>query len=120
MRNLLLKPLRTVITVSLALVIPIALFAAQKAAERKGSAAKGQAVFEKNCAMCHFSDQVKTKVGPGLKGLFKNKQLPKSHKPATEANIRAQIEKGAGAMPGFGNKLSKVEINDLIAYLKTL
>ena len=79
-------------------------------------------MFQKNCVLCHNADQAEKKIGPGLKGVFKNKELPASHKPATEANGRAQIENGslAKGMPAFGAKLSKVEIDSLIAYLKSL
>jgi mono/diheme cytochrome c family protein len=87
-----------------------------------GEAAAGKALFVKNCALCHNADSAVKKIGPGLKGLLKNKELPASHKPATEANVRAQIENGNAAkgMPAFGAKLPKAEIDSLIAYLKTL
>ena len=62
------------------------------------------------------------KIGPGLKGLFKAKELPKSHRPATEANVREQIERGnpSKGMPPFGKKLSKADIDNLMAFLKTV
>ena len=87
-----------------------------------GEAAAGKALFQKNCTLCHYADKTDKKIGPGLKGLLKNKELPASHKPATEANVRAQIESGNAAkgMPAFGANLSKAEIDSLIAYLKTL
>ena len=89
--------------------------------EGKGEAAAGKVLFQKNCVLCHNADQAEKKIGPGLKGVFKNKELPASHRPATEANGRAQIEGGnlAKGMPAFGAKLSKAEIDSLIAYLKT-
>jgi mono/diheme cytochrome c family protein len=87
-----------------------------------GDAAAGKALFVKNCALCHNADSTVKKIGPGLKGLLKNKELPASHKPATDANVRAQIKNGNAAkgMPAFGSKFSKTEIDGLIAYLKTL
>jgi cytochrome c len=87
-----------------------------------GEAAAGKALFVKNCALCHNADSTVKKIGPGRKGLLKNKERPASHKPATEANVRAQIENGnpAKGMPAFGTKLSKAEIDGLIAYLKTI
>lgn len=89
------------------------------------SVAQGKELFHENCAMCHSATETKTKIGPGLKGLFKAKELPYSHRPVTVANVREQIEKGNPQgkpmpMPGFGGKLSPAQINDLIAYLKTL
>jgi cytochrome c len=91
----------------------------------KGSAAEGEKVFKANCAMCHNADKTDAKMGPGLKGLFKNKELPASHKPVTEENVREQIMKGnANAkpipMPAFADKLKPQEIDSLIQYLKTL
>jgi mono/diheme cytochrome c family protein len=85
----------------------------------------GKKLFDDNCSPCHFDDQTATKVGPGLKGLFKMKGLPFSHRPVTEANVRAQIENGNPTatpmpMPPFGSKLSKSDVDALIAYLKTL
>jgi mono/diheme cytochrome c family protein len=90
--------------------------------EGKSGAAAGKVLFEKNCILCHNADSAAKKIGPGLKGVLKNKELPASHRPATEASAREQIETGdpATGMPAFGAKLSETEINDLIAYLKTL
>jgi mono/diheme cytochrome c family protein len=87
-----------------------------------GDAVAGKALFQKNCTLCHYSDKADKKIGPGLKGVLQNKELPASHHPATEANVRAQIEGGNAAkgMPAFGTKLSKTEIDSLIAYLKTV
>ena len=90
--------------------------------EGKGEAPVGKVLFQKNCVLCHNADSAVKKIGPGLKGVFKNKELPASHRPTTEANVREQIETGnpAKGMPAFGAKLSKAEIDSLIAYLKTL
>lgn len=49
----------------------------------ESSTAEGEALFKKNCNMCHFPDKTDKKIGPGLKDLFKNKALPESHKEAT-------------------------------------
>ncbi|MBZ5513686.1 MAG: cytochrome c [Acidobacteriia bacterium] len=101
--------------ITLGLILPLSL----SSADNK-KVADGEAVFKKNCNMCHYPDKTDKKLGPGLKGLFKNKELPQSHKPATDAAVREQIENGSKTMPGFGKKLSAEEIGSLIAYLKTL
>ena len=62
--------------------------------------------------MCHYPDKADKKLGPGLKALFKNRELPQSHRPVTEVNLRAQIEKDSATMPAFGNKLSAAEIGN--------
>lgn len=101
--------------VTLGLILPLSL----SSAENK-KAAEGEAVYKKNCNMCHFSNKTDSKFGPGLKGLFKDKELPESHKPVTDAAVREQIEKGSKSMPGFGKRLSKKQIDNLMKYLKTL
>jgi mono/diheme cytochrome c family protein len=84
------------------------------------TASSGQQLFADNCAQCHSATSTETKVGPGLKGLFKNKTLPGTGKPTNVANVTAQIKNGGGGMPAFGDKLSAQDISALIAYLKTL
>jgi len=73
-----------------------------------------------NCAVCHYRDKSDKKLGPGLKALFKNRELPQSHRPVAAGNLRAQIGKGSAAMPAFGSGLSAAEISNLLACLKTL
>ncbi len=97
----------------------------KKSPEPKGSVKEGQLVFQHNCAMCHNADKTTAKIGPGLQGLFKNKELPASHRPATEENVREQIEKGSPnakpmPMPAFAGKLDAKQMSSLIEYLKTL
>ena len=71
-----------------------------------GTAAKGKEVFESNCSVCHNADSTETKVGPGLKGLFKKAAL---------------INKGSDSgMPPYADMLTAAEKADVIAYLKTL
>ena len=79
---------------------------------------KGQAVFD-NCAVCHNADSTDTKVGPGLKNLFKREKLLNG-KPVNEANVREIIEMGGSTMPPMGGVLSGEDKENLIAYLKTL
>jgi cytochrome c2 len=83
-----------------------------------GDAKKGEAVFQ-NCAPCHNSDSDETKVGPGLKNLFKRDKLVNG-KPVTDENVIALIASGSGSMPPFGDSLSADDKNNVVAYLKTL
>jgi cytochrome c len=85
----------------------------------KGDAAKGKAVFEQQCGMCHIPDSDEKKMGPGLKGLFKKDKLANGKKPA-DATVKARIDEGGGGMPPYKDMLSDAEKDDLIAYLKTL
>ena len=81
-------------------------------------AKKGEAAFE-NCSVCHNSDSTETKIGPGLKGVFKREKLVNG-KPVNEANIKALITEGSGGMPPFGDSISSDDKDNIIAFLKTL
>jgi cytochrome c len=101
------------------IALTVALAAGSTAAfAQKGDAAKGKEVFDQ-CSVCHNADSTETKIGPGLKGLFKHDKLANG-KPVTEANVRAQIDAGGNGMPGYKDILSDQEKADVIAYLKTL
>lgn len=110
------RHLPLILLVAMGFVLPLTL----SSADKEKQLADGTAVYKKNCNMCHYPDKTDQKLGPGLKDLFKNKELPQSHKPATEAVVREQIEKGSKTMPGFSKKLTSEEIDSLMMYLKTL
>jgi cytochrome c len=106
-------------------VIQMGLAAKEGSKKVSGDVAKGQALFKQNCDLCHYADKTDKKLGPGLKGLFSLKELPSSHKPVTEENVRAQIEAGSPSakpmpMPPFKDKFKPAEMDALITYLKTL
>lgn len=79
----------------------------------------GQSVFGSKCASCHLATSVETKIGPGLKGLFKRRRLP-SGRPATVRNVVEKIRGGGGGMPAFAGDLSDEQLTALVDYLKTL
>jgi cytochrome c len=89
------------------------------AAKAAGEAAKGKAVFDQQCVMCHNANSIEKKVGPGLKGLFHRDKLANGKK-ATEENVRTQVDNGGNGMPAYKEMLSEQERADLMAYLKTL
>ncbi len=89
------------------------------AEEGEDPAAEGAMVFKQNCSACHFTDSTATKVGPGLKGIFKQDKFPTSGLPATAENFRKQLKTPFRKMPPFGH-LSEEQVNSLLAYLKTL
>ncbi len=121
-----LKIIKWIFILTLALALPVVTISwAKSKADLSPAAKAGKKVFDQNCSLCHFPNQTTTKIGPGLKGLFKRKMLPVGNIPATVANVEKQIKDGnANAkpmpMPPFGSKLSKDQISDLVAYLKTL
>lgn len=90
----------------------------------------GSRVFNNNCATCHNVDN-KTKIGPGLAGLFGSERQFESAESvvADEAYIRESIlapnaKKVKGfanvQMNAFGGILSEEEIRYVIEYIKTL
>lgn len=87
----------------------------------RGSAPRGKRLFQKHCTECHYAT-AERKIGPGLKGLYKKEKLDENDKPVNDANVREIIEEGAGAgeMPEFKDKLKPREIDDLLAYLRSL
>ena len=83
------------------------------------AALSGEKVFEANCAACHYPDRKEQKVGPGLKGLFKNAKLPDSGLPVTDENVRQRIVNGGDKMPPFKH-LKEAQLEAIVNYLKTL
>ena len=97
----------------------VALFASSAAFGAKGDAEKGKEVFQQ-CGVCHNADSTEKKMGPGLKGLFKQDKLSSNGKKVTEANVRAKIDEGGNGMPAYKEILSDEDKDNVIAYLKTL
>ncbi len=79
----------------------------------------GRKVYGSNCIICHYADSKKTKVGPGLKGLFKERLTPVKKVAVTEENILIQIQKGSEQMPPYAH-ISGDSLRALLAYLKSL
>jgi len=77
--------------------------------------ANGQRIFIRSCASCHDAHGTTPKSGPGLKNYYREHPPPHS----TDAAVRAVIQQGKGTMPAFSN-LGKSQMDDLMAYLKTL
>lgn len=85
----------------------------------EGLAVSGLTVFTNNCSMCHLADSGKTKVGPGLKGLYSLKKTPALGNPVTDEVIRKQILEGGKAMPPYSH-LTEEEVRAVMEYLKML
>ena len=82
----------------------------------------GKRLLMQNCGLCHLptggnpkdpKDQGTT-LGPPLNGLFRRAN------PASEDFVRELIRQGTEKMPGFRYALEPKEIDNIIAYLKTL
>ena len=91
----------------------------------KGDPVAGKRIFQEQCATCHTDRTDEVRIGASLKGLFAQKTLPSRGLPLTYENVRRAIEEGASPpglppMPAYRETLKPNEIDDLMAYLKTL
>ncbi|HWF13508.1 MAG TPA: cytochrome c [Candidatus Acidoferrales bacterium] len=81
-------------------------------------ARRGEGLFLQRCSICHLPRKLKfgspPVIGPSLSGQFKDVG------PEQMKVLRGFILKGGPDMPGFQYGLEPNEVDDLIAYLKTL
>ncbi len=79
---------------------------------------RGEGLFLQRCSICHLPRNLKfgspPVIGPSLGGQFKDAA------PDQMKILRGFILKGGPDMPGFQYGLEPKEVDDLIAYLKTL
>ncbi len=81
--------------------------------------ARGEEIYDAECAICHYSRSALKKIGPGLKGLTARGKFADGRK-VDDEGLRRWIENGGKDMPGFRQTLNAEKIRELIAYLKTL
>lgn len=79
--------------------------------------ARGAQVYQQNCAKCHYPNNTHSLHGPGLQAITKVKAMP-SGAPPNDERLTAVILRGRNMMPA--TPLSDDQLNDLLAYLKTL
>jgi len=84
------------------------------------SIAAGRQTYRAHCAGCHPTDPDANGYGPTLPGIFEREAILSSGTPITEESIRAQILSPGGTMPAFEGRLDDQEMDDLIAYMRTL
>jgi mono/diheme cytochrome c family protein len=81
-------------------------------------AKRGEGLFLQRCSLCHLPRKLKfgspPVIGPSLSGQFKDAA------PDQLKILRGFILKGGPDMPGFQYGLETKEVDDLIAFLKTL
>ncbi len=81
--------------------------------------ARGRRVFDAQCARCHDPYSASAAKGPSLKKLYKRQYLP-SGLPATDQHVTDSIMMGRKMMPAFNQTVGQQQLEDLLAYLKTL
>lgn len=79
--------------------------------------ARGAAVFQHDCARCHYPTTTQGLHGPGLQAITKVKAMP-SGMPPNNDNLSDVILHGRGMMPA--TPLTDQQLKDLLAYLHTL
>jgi mono/diheme cytochrome c family protein len=82
--------------------------------------AAGRKIYDAECDRCHEPYSTKGKKGPGLKGVFQHQYLSLSGLPANDERVSDIIRTGRNEMPGYSQKLSQQELQDLLAYMHTL
>lgn len=81
----------------------------------------GEKIFATLCGACHHAHSREVKVGPGLKGFSRHKNARRRGKPAGGRDaLRARVEQGGGGMPAFREMLTPEELDELLAYLRSL
>jgi len=80
---------------------------------------RGRKVFNIYCLNCHPAYSSSGNKGPGLKKLYQKQYLP-SGLTVTDEHVMQSIVRGRNMMPPFGNQLEQQEVEEVMAYLKTL
>ena len=81
--------------------------------------ARGHQVFQARCARCHYDRVDRPLHGPSMLNVYERHELP-SGAPANDERITQVIVHGRGLMPSQGNVVGGQDLDDLLAYLRTL
>ena len=78
----------------------------------------GQSLFKSKCATCHSADgSGNTTMGKQLKVRdLRSADVQKQ----TDVQLAGTIKSGKGKMPAFGKSLNDGQINQLVAFIRTL
>jgi len=94
-------------------ILPLPLVSQSSGVRSTQATAHGRQTFAQYCSSCHSVHHSTSLAGPSLKSYYS------THEPRlADASVRDVISNGKGKMPAFHN-LSAIQINELIAYLKT-
>ena len=81
--------------------------------------ARGRYLYDQNCIRCHEPYTRWGTHGPSLKNLYKKPYLP-SGMPVNDERLQDVILLGKAKMPSFRKTFTDQQVEDLLAYLKTL
>ena len=104
--------------ISVVLLLALTIPPFTPAAKQRGDTALGQKIFVENCQRCHGENgSGNTTFGKALGAAdLRSADIQKK----SDTQFYTLIEKGKRNMPPFEGTLSKVEINDLIAYVREI
>jgi cytochrome c len=89
---------------------------AQSSADKNTAAVHaGQDIYTHKCLQCHSVNEGEVRLGPSLYG-----EMRKPNPKKSASAVRTILENGKGKMPSFQDKLTKQDIDNLLAYLRTL
>ena len=80
---------------------------------------RGRHIYDQNCIRCHEPYTRWGLHGPSLKNLCKKPYLP-SGMPVNDERLQDVILLGKAKMPSFRKAFTERQLEDLLAYLKTL
>lgn len=118
----------------LASLLALAVFALPLPSAQAQDAAAGEAVFKKNCAICHTTEAGKNKIGPSLAGVVGRKAGTVPNYTYSEANkksgvtwdeqtLETYLQAPTKFVPGtkmvFAGLKNPEDRKNVIAYLKT-
>ena len=82
---------------------------------------RGEYLFLQRCQICHQAKYKKSAAASEVPVFYRSiAGILKDATPARETLVLEQIQRGSMNMPGFRYTLQPQEIDDVIAYLKTL
>lgn len=81
--------------------------------------ARGRRVYDQHCLVCHEAYSSSDRNGPSLMGLYKKKFMV-SGQPVNDDRVRDITLMGKSKMPAYQGVLTDDQVNDMIAYIKTL
>ena len=106
---------------TLLVAITLTLLVAWAGPAAAGDVEGGQAIFKKNCAMCHGPNG----AGDGPMGKMLNPHPPSftdadRMATRTDEDLVTRIKEGKSPMPSYGSRLNDNQIQDVLAYIRSL
>lgn len=106
-RSIVNRKLAVLLTLSILIILPATL-----------AAADGAAIYKAKCAMCHAADgSGNTTMGKSMK--LRDLRSPEVQK-QSDAELTTVTADGKGKMPAYKGKLTDAEITALVAYMRSM